>query len=426
MSKENIKLSDINLLDPSLQENPYEAYSVLRSKAPVFLSPETGFYVVSKYNDLKRVLTDYEYFSRDLSAYWEEGIKEENKKNGYWRYGDKVKKIFIEKGWRQIPCFDAEPPYHTKFRKAANPSFTAGRIKKMEPYIESLINELIDTFIDDGKVEFVSQFCIPLPMNIIQDRLGFPKKDLSLLKSWSFDTGEALSQRLTEEEELACAERLVKFQHYMNKAFKEKKKNPKEDIISDLVTHICEDGTSLKTEELISMVSALNIGGNETTTNSIAGGMLMLMQQKDKLEDLLTGKARFKNFVEEIIRLETPVQSLFRRVRKEVNIEGVSIPEGSIIDMRFGSANRDSDQFECPAQMDLKRKNPGKHLAYGVAHHHCIGAPLARQEMRMAFELLLSRLKNIKLTPNKNDFLHHPHFALRGLKELHLTFEKNS
>ena len=192
------------------------------------------------------------------------------------------------------------------------------------------------------------------------------------------------------------------------------------------MTHICEDGTSLKTEELISMVSALNIGGNETTTNSIAGGMLMLMRQKDKLEDLLTGKARFKNFVEEIIRLETPVQSLFRRVRKEVNIEGVSIPEGSIIDMRFGSANRDSDQFECPAQMDLKRKNPGKHLAYGVAHHHCIGAPLARQEMRMAFELLLSRLKNIKLTPNKNDFLHHPHFALRGLKELHLTFEKNS
>ena len=132
------------------------------------------------------------------------------------------------------------------------------------------------------------------------------------------------------------------------------------------------------------------------------------------------------NFVEEIIRLETPVQSLFRRVRKEVNLEGVSIPEGSIIDMRFGSANRDSDQFKCPAQMDLKRKNPGKHLAYGVAHHHCIGAPLARQEMRMAFELLLSRLKNIKLTPNKNDFLHHPHFALRGLKELHLTFEKNS
>tara|TARA_X000001036_G_scaffold416563_1_gene433732 strand:+ start:76 stop:1356 length:1281 start_codon:yes stop_codon:yes gene_type:complete len=426
MSKENIKLSDINLLDPSLQENPYEAYSVLRSKAPVFLSPETGFYVVSKYNDLKRVLTDYEYFSRDLSAYWEEGIKEENKKNGYWRYGDKVKKVFIEKGWRQIPCFDAEPPYHTKFRKAANPSFTAGKIKKMEPYIESLINELIDTFIDDGQVEFVSQFCIPLPMNIIQDRLGFPKKDLSLLKSWSFDTGEALSQRLTEEEELACAERLVKFQHYMNKTFEEKKKNPKEDIISDLVTHICEDGESLKTEELISMVSALNIGGNETTTNSIAGGMLMLMQQKDKLEDLLTGKARFKNFVEEIIRLETPVQSLFRRVRKEVNLEGVSIPEGSIIDMRFGSANRDSDQFKCPAQMDLKRKNPGKHLAYGVAHHHCIGAPLARQEMRMAFELLLSRLKNIKLTPNKNDFLHHPHFALRGLKELHLTFEKNS
>ena len=130
------------------------------------------------------------------------------------------------------------------------------------------------------------------------------------------------------------------------------------------------------------------------------------------------------NFIEEIIRLETPVQSLFRRVRKDVEVSGVNIPEGSIIDMRFGSANRDEDQFECPAKMDLKRKNPGKHLAYGTAHHHCIGAPLARQEMKFAFEILLERLKNINLAEDKNDLLHRSHFALRGLNKLHLTFER--
>ena len=210
----------------------------------------------------------------------------------------------------------------------------------------------------------------------------------------------------------------------MNKIFEEKRKNPKEDIISDLVNFKFEDGSQLITEELLSMVSALNIGGNETTTNSIAGGMLILMQQKEKLNDLITGKAKLKNFVEEIIRLETPVQSLFRRVRKDVTIGDVTIPEGSIMDMRFGSANRDEDMFSCPMHMDLERKNPGKHLAYGTSHHHCIGAPLARQEMRMAFDILLKRLKNINLAENKNDFLHHPHFALRGLKELNLTFEK--
>ncbi len=375
--------NDYNLLDPVVIENPYEAYEVYRNQSPVYKSPETGFYVVTKYSDLKRVLTDYDFFSRDIAAHWEKDVKK--RKKGYWKHGNSVSKVFQEKGWRQIPCFGAEPPNHTRFRKAANPSFTAGRVKKMEPYIINLINELIDTFIDDGEVEFVSQFCIPLPMNVIQDRLGFPKEDLPKLKGWSQDTSLSLSQMLTEEEEIACAERLVEFQHYMNDTFEEKRKSPKEDIISDLVSYMDEDGNHLKTEELLSIVSDLNIGGNETTTDSLASGMLMLMQQRDKLDDLLSGKAKLKNFIEEIIRLETPVQSLFRRVRKDVEVSGVNIPEGSIIDMRFGSANRDEDQFECPAKMDLKRKNPGKHLAYGTAHHHCIGAPLARQEMKFAF-----------------------------------------
>ena len=166
MRESRIKLSDINFLDPDLQENPYEAYEVLREEAPIYLSPDTGFFVVSKYNDLKRVLTDYEFFSRDLSGYWDKEIKEENKKTGYWNNGEEGKKVFLEKGWRQIATFDSEPPHHTKFRKASNPSFTASKIRKMEPYIEDLINELIDEFIDDGEVEFISQFCVPLPMNI--------------------------------------------------------------------------------------------------------------------------------------------------------------------------------------------------------------------------------------------------------------------
>ena len=145
----------------------------------------------------------------------------------------------------------------------------------------------------------------------------------------------------------------------------------------------------------------MNIGGNETTTDSLGSGMLMLLQKPDKMDALISGEVKYKNFIEEIIRLETPVQSLFRRVRKEVTLSGVTIPEGSMIDMRFGSANRDEEQFECPKDMVLDRKNPGKHLAYGTAHHHCIGAPLARQEMRLAFEILLKRLKNIQLDKKK-------------------------
>ena len=135
-------------------------------------------------------------------------------------------------------------------------------------------------------------------------------------------------------------------------------------------------------------------------------------------------RSRLKNFIEEIIRLETPVQSLFRIARKESVLRGVTIPRNAIIDMRFGAANRDPEAFEKPNEMDLHRKGPGRHMAYGTAHHHCIGAPLARQEMTLAFSSLLDRMADIQLAPGKNDFQHHPHFALRGLKALHLTFRK--
>ena len=131
-------------------------------------------------------------------------------------------------------------------------------------------------------------------MNVIQDRLGFPKKDLPKLKSWSQDTSAGLSQMLSEEEEISVAERLVEFQHYMVNTFEEKRLNPKDDIISDLVNYIDEDGKKLETEELLSIVSDLNIGGNETTTDSLGSGMLMLMQQRNKMDDLISGKAKFK------------------------------------------------------------------------------------------------------------------------------------
>lgn len=413
---------EIDLLDPSIQECPYHAYKVLQTQAPVYRDPKTGYYVVTKYEDLKEVLRNYDLYTRDISGTYDKTVKSE--RQGYWRNAEAVRQVFRSEGWPSVDSYGREPPSHSWLRRFIDPSFTAGRIKKMQPQIEALINELIDQFIDEGAVEFVAQFCVPLPMHVIADRLGLPKADLPRLKAWSIDQVDAMSQRLSLEEEVACARRLVAFQHYLVAQFDEKRRNPGEDIISDLVQARDEQGEALSTTELLGITFALNIGGNETTTNSIAGGMLMLLEQPDKMAALRADRALVKNFIEEIIRLETPVQSLFRIARKDTMLRGVAIPKGAIIDMRFGAANRDPDEFDHPDEMDLHRKNPGKHLAYGTAHHHCIGAPLARQEMLLAFNALLDRMDNIRLVPGKNDFLHHPHFALRGLKHLHLAFDK--
>ncbi|MDX1580303.1 MAG: cytochrome P450 [Alphaproteobacteria bacterium] len=423
MNEEAIKKpEDINLLDPEVQECPYRAYEVLREQAPVYQDPNTGFYVVTRYDDLREVLRNYDLYTRDISGTFDKTV--ETERAGYWQNADAVREVFREGGWPSIDSFGREPPTHATLRKYIDPSFTAGRIRKMEPAIREIINELIDSFIDDGEVEFIGQFCVPLPMHVIADRLGLPKEDLPKLKAWSQDQVDAMSQRLSMEEEVACAKRLVEFQHYLAEKFEEKRQNPGEDIISDLVNGRDEDGEGLDMVDLLGTTFALNIGGNETTTNSIAGGMLMLMEQPEVMAELREDPSLLKNFIEEIIRLETPVQSLFRIARKDSELGGVTIPKNAIIDMRFGAANRDPEEFENPDRLDLHRRNPGKHLAYGTAHHHCIGAPLARQEMKLAFEIILERMSNIQLVPGKNDFLHHPHFALRGLKHLWLSFDK--
>lgn len=413
---------DFNLLDPAIQECPYDAYDVLREQAPVYLDPHTGFYVVTKYDDLREVLRNYDLYTRDVSGTYDKTV--ESDRAGYWQNAEAVKKVFKEEGWPQVDSYSREPPSHTHMRRYIDPSFTAGRIKKMKPQIEALINELVDGFIDAGEVEFLEQFAVPLPMHVIADRLGLPTEDLQKLKGWSQDQVDAMSQSLSRDEEIACARRIAAFQHYLVERFEEKRLNPAEDIISDIVAAKDENGEALTTTEMLGITLALNIGGNETTTNSLAAGMLILMQQPEKMAELRADRSLIRNFIEEIIRLETPVQSLFRIARKDSILRGVSIPKNAIIDMRFGAANRDAEAFENPDEMDLHRRNPGKHLAYGTAHHHCIGAPLARQEMLLAFNILLDRMENIRLAPQGNTFQHHPHFALRGLKELYLTFDK--
>ena len=413
---------EVDLTDPRVQECPYPAYAVLREQAPVYKDPHTGYYVVTKYEDLREVLRNYDLYTRDISGTFDKTV--DSGRTGYWRFPQAVRAVFREKGWLQLDGFSREPPTHAELRSYVDPSFTAGRIRKMEPQIQRLIDGLIDSFMDDGEVEFVSQFCVPLPMHVIADRLGLPEADLPRLKAWSMDQVMSMSQRMTEEEEIATATRLAEFQHYLVEKFEEKRRNPAEDIISDLVNARNAKGEPLPVEELLGVTFALNIGGNETTTNSLAAGMLMLLEKPEIMAELRADRSRLKNFIEEIIRLETPVQSLFRIARKESVLRGVTIPRNAIIDMRFGAANRDPEAFEAPDQMDLHRKGPGRHMAYGTAHHHCIGAPLARQEMTLAFSSLLDRMADIQLAPGKNDFQHHPHFALRGLKALHLTFRK--
>lgn len=172
------------------------------------------------------------------------------------------------------------------------------------------------------------------------------------------------------------------------------------------------------------MMADTFVGGSETTTNALSAGMKLLIENKDVWHQLKSDPDKYmKTFIEEVLRLESPVQSLMRFVAADTKIQGTKIPAGSLINIRFASANRDDGQFECPEKLDLDRSKPGSHVAFGSGVHHCLGAPLARRELIWGFTAVVERFEDMWFAEGKNDFAIHPHFLLRSLKQLNIEFE---
>ena len=176
--------------------------------------------------------------------------------------------------------------------------------------------------------------------------------------------------------------------------------------------------------EIINMIDHLYIGGNETTTFALTSGLWMLIENPDLQTYLADNPQKITTFVEEVLRLESPTQGMDRHTIEEVELSGISIPKGAHIHMRYAAANRDENQFACPADIDLDRKNASKHLAFSIGETHCPGAGLTRLEQNIATNLLLARMENFKFAEGKNSFQHHMNFTLRSFKDLHVTFDK--
>ncbi|MEL7030499.1 MAG: cytochrome P450, partial [Pseudomonadota bacterium] len=167
------------------------------------------------------------------------------------------------------------------------------------------------------------------------------------------------------------------------------------------------------------------VGGSETTTNALSAGVRLLIENKDVWDRLKSDPDKhLKTFVEEVVRLETPVQSLMRATTRDVEMHGVTIPAGAVVNVRYAAANRDERHFERPDKLDLDRKNAGSHMGFGSGVHHCLGAPLARRELWWGFKALIDRVDEMWFAEGANDFTHHPNFLLRALKELHIEFRK--
>lgn len=414
-------LDDVDLLDPALQNCPYHAYSILRDEAPVWRDPRTGFYVITRFEDLRAALLDTKRFSSDMRSTGtsRDALDQARSKRIY--------ELFREKGWvPSATLAGRNDPNHKEMRAMFNEAFRPKKIEAMDPLVRDTAYELIDAFIDDGKCDWVKQFAIPLPLIIIGHQMGAPAEDIWRIKEWTDAFANRIGLMQPESEEIRSVELEIEAQHYFQPIFERLRKEPNVSLLSELVNRVIPEwGRPLNDNELhAEMMGDTFVGGSETTTNAISYGMKLLIEQPEVWAKLKSDPEKYlRTFCEEVVRLESPVQSLFRSAAEDIEMDGVTIPKGSIVNMRFAAANRDEREFDCPAELDLERAKPGRHLGFGSGTHHCLGAPLARREMYWAFRALIDRVDDMRFVPGANDFEVVPNVLLRAMRELNIEFD---
>jgi cytochrome P450 len=425
---------EVSFFDPAVNDCPYPAYRRLRDDAPVWKDPLTGMYVITRYDDIRAILLDTTRFSNGVGnganntgkAVKPDDPEEAKRQAEIARQALEMTKLYEEKGWVPAPSLDAlDEPKHMQERRLFDFAFRPAAVKELEPYVEEVAYRLVDDFLDDGRCEWVSQLAIPLPLYVIGRQIGVPDDDLPRIKTWTDAWIKRMGLMQTEEEMRWSVEMEIEAQHYFYERFEQLRAQPDDSLLSVLVNReIPEWGRPLNDNELqAEMMADLFVGGSETTTNALAAAVVLLIEQPEVWRTLKSDPERFlPTFIEEVLRLESPVQGLLREAAVDVDLHSVTIPAGAIVNLRYAAANRDERQFDCSEQLDLEREKAHRHLAFGLGTHHCLGAPLARRELHYGLKALAERIDELWFIEGANTFAYHQNFFLRALKELHIGF----
>lgn len=403
--------SQLTFTDEAVQLCPFSAYDQLREEQPVYLDPVSGHYVLTRYEDIRKVLLNHAAFSNRTGFLGD-------------RWAPEAMKLFEARGWLPMDTLvSADPPEHRRYRTLVDKAFSATKVSTLEPRIEQIINELIDAFPDSGEIDFLQAFAIPLPVIVIAEQLGLSRADQDRFKAWSDCAVETTDPTITPERQVELAHTWLEMQAYMAVQVERVRAEPNETLISHLA-NLEVDGESLSMRELQSLLMHILVGGFETTTTTLASGVKVLIEQPELAEELHNDPGRAQTLGEEVLRTATPLQTLFRRTLQDVTVSGVDIPANAIVEVRFGAANLDPRQFACPANVDVHRANATSHLAFGAGIHVCVGNQLARAELRLAFQALTRRLKNFRFSRGDDSLVPMTGYTPYGSRTLWMRFDR--
>ena len=397
---------------PDVLTSPFAFYQEHLATEPVYHDKATGLYLVLSHKLVSEATSRTDEFSNNFQAVLS-GARSE----------DPEVKAILDEGWPQVDTLlTADPPVHTRFRKLVNLAFSAPRVNKLEAHIREIARDLIEKMLARQEIEFVRDFAMPLPIRMISEQLSLTHEAPETIKRWTDAFVDRLGGMVPKERELQCAREVVEFQHAIKAQMDLRRANPTDDLLSDLVHAQIDGERPLDDGELLSIVQQLLVAGNETTTATLAEGIILLARNPSELAKAQADPKIIPNMVEEMLRLASASSGIWRVMKADAELGGVTLPKGAMVMMRYAAANRDPERYEEPDRFLADRANARTHLAFGRGIHMCVGNMLSRKEMTVAFEELLPRISGITLT-DEAAIAYPPNMMLRGPVSVPVRFE---
>ena len=408
-------LAEFDPFDPTTLQCPFPHYAAMRDRAPVHFVEQYRVHLVTRHDLVMEVLRDPQTYSSSFGTTAMPLPADQRSRMA----------AVVAEGYPRVPTMlTADQPEHTRYRRLVAKAFHPQSIAALEPVIRRVAVRLIDSWIERGSIEFVRDFGVPLPVEVIAFALNVPDERMADFKRWSDDSIVSIGSMPSDERRIEAQLGILEFQHYFAEQLEARRAEPRDDLLTHLLDARVDDDDPdvrdkrpLDMPEMLSILQQLLVAGNETTTKMLTEMMRLLGEQPEQWQMLRDDPGRIERVVEETLRLAAPTQGMWRIVTRDVALGGVELVAGSRIVVVFSSANRDESIYAEPDEFDPDRENLRLHLAFGKGIHFCLGANLSRLEGLVALQELTRRIASFRLA-DTNEYRYFPSFMLRGLTTL--------